>query len=174
MTPEYKTNLEIERKYIIKMPDLNRLASRENYTKSDIIQIYLASKKGETHRIRRRAYPEKVSFFETRKIRIDEMSVTEIEGEISEKKYIELSHLIADGTRPVVKTRHTFIFKGQLFEIDVYPEWGSTAIMETELESREAEVEFPPFIEIIREVTGDKAYSNAAMSRSFPAEIDEK
>ena len=171
MTPEYKTNLEIERKYIIKMPDLTILASKENYTKSDIIQIYLASEKGETHRIRRRAYCDKVCFFETRKIRIDEMSVTEIEGEISEEKYTELSRLIAYGTRPVVKTRHTFIFKGQLFEIDVYPEWGSTAIMETELDGREVEVEIPAFIEILREVTGDKAYSNAAMSRSFPVEI---
>ena len=46
--------------------------------------------------------------------------------------------------------------------------------METELESREEEVEFPSFIEILREVTGDKAYSNAAMSRTFPAEIAEK
>ena len=174
MMPEYKTNLEIERKYIIKMPNFDTLAAAENYTKSDITQIYLASEKGETHRIRRRAYSEKISFFETRKNRIDEMSVTEIEGEISEEKYTELSRLIADGTRPVIKTRHTFIYKGQLFEIDVYPEWVSTAIMETELESREEAVEFPSFIEIIREVTGDKAYSNAAMSRTFPAEIAEK
>ena len=171
MTPEYKTNLEIERKYIIKMPDFCLLASENEYTKSDIIQIYLTSQKGETHRIRRRAYSEKVSFFETRKIRIDEMSVTEIEGEISEEKYTELSRLIADGTSPVIKTRHTFIYKGQLFEIDVYPQWDSTAIMETELEGREVQVEFPPFIEILLEVTGDKAYSNAAMSRSFPPEM---
>lgn len=174
MMPEYKTNLEIERKYIIKMPQFNRLESAEDYTKSDIVQIYLASQKGETHRIRRRAYSDKICFYETRKIRIDEMSVTEIEGEISEGKYTELSHLIAEGTNPVVKTRHTFVYKGQLFEIDVYPEWINTAIMETELDSREAKVEFPPFIEILREVTGDKAYSNAAMSRAFPAEIGEK
>ena len=171
MVPEYKTNLEIERKYIIKLPDFCRLELENEYTKSDIVQIYLTSPKGETHRIRRRAYSEKISFFETRKIRIDEMSVTEIEGEISEERYTELSHLIADGTSPVIKTRHTFIYKGQLFEIDVYPQWENTAIMETELEDREVQVEFPQFIEILLEVTGDKAYSNAAMSRSFPAEI---
>lgn len=174
MTSEYKTNLEIERKYIIKMPDFSRISMQDEYTKSDIIQIYLASPKGETHRIRRREYLEKTSYFETRKIRIDEMSVTEIEGEISEEKYNELSRLIAYGTSPVVKTRHTFVYMGQLFEIDVYPKWHSTAIMETELSSREVQVEFPPFIEIVAEVTGDKAYSNAAMSRSFPAEINKK
>ena len=61
-------------------------------------------------------------------------------------------------------------YGGQLFEIDVYPAWKNTAIMETELDDREREVEIPTFIEIIREVTGYKAYSNASMSKSFPKE----
>ena len=47
---------------------------------------------------------------------------------------------------------------------------GNTAIMETELDSREKQVKIPSFIEILREVTGDKAYSNAGMSRRFPEE----
>ena len=99
------------------------------------------------------------------------MSVTEIEGKISEERFAELSSHIADGTKPVIKTRHTFLYKGKIFEIDVYPEWKSTAIMETELSDREECVEIPSFIEIIREVTGEKVYSNAAMSRIFPTEI---
>ncbi|MBR5144843.1 MAG: hypothetical protein IKW53_07320, partial [Clostridia bacterium] len=35
----------------------------------------------------------------------------------------------------------------------------------------EEQVEIPEFISIIKDVTGDKKYSNAAMSRSFPEEI---
>ena len=81
-----------------------------------------------------------------------------------------LSETILEGTSPINKTRHTFSYLGQLFEIDIYPQWQHSAIMETELSSREAAVSFPAFIEIIREVTGDKAYSNAGMSRSFPPE----
>ena len=42
--------------------------------------------------------------------------------------------------------------------------------METELPSRDTEVGMPSFIRIIADVTGDKRYSNAAMSRSFPKE----
>ena len=42
--------------------------------------------------------------------------------------------------------------------------------METELENRESKVKIPDFLEILREVTGDKSYSNAAMSRDFPPE----
>ena len=40
-----------------------------------------------------------------------------------------------------------------------------------ELKSREAEVKIPEFLTILREVTGNKAYSNAGMSRAFPEEI---
>ena len=171
MSSEAKVGVEIERKYIIKMPVLNVLAKQQEYTKSDIVQIYVASATGETHRVRRRAYSDRVEFIETRKIRIDSMSVTEIEGEISDERFNELAGNILDGSSPVLKTRHTFLYSGQIFEIDIYPQWKNTAIMETELESREEQVEIPDFIEIIREVTGEKMYSNASMSVSFPQEI---
>ena len=42
--------------------------------------------------------------------------------------------------------------------------------METELESRDTEVLMPDFLSIVREVTGNKLYSNASMARSFPKE----
>ena len=57
-------------------------------------------------------------------------------------------------------------------EIDIYPNWKRTCIMETELPSKEHSVTFPPYIRIIKEVTGEKQYSNVSMSHSFPSEID--
>ena len=107
---------------------------------------------------------------QTRKIRIDEMSSTEIEREISAVEFDSLAGNILSGTRPISKTRYTFIYKNQLFEIDVYPEWKRTAIMETELDSRERTFDFPEFIEIVKDVTGDKSYSNRGMSHIFPKE----
>ena len=98
------------------------------------------------------------------------MSATEIERELSPLEFDSLASEIKEGTTPIDKVRHTFVYENQLFEIDVYPQWKFTAIMETELENRETKVEIPSFINIIREVTGDKAYSNAAMSREFPKE----
>lgn len=170
MENNQKNAVEIERKYIIKMPCEQILAEQLEYTKSEILQIYLPSSAGETHRIRRRRYIDKTVCTETRKIRIDRMSSTEIEGEISESRFSELSEDILEGTRPITKVRHTFVYGEQTFEIDVYPNWRNTAIMETELDSREKQVKIPSFIEILREVTGDRAYSNAGMSRRFPEE----
>ena len=171
MMEEMKIGVEIERKYIIKMPPLSVIAAQPEYTRSDIIQIYIQSEPGVTHRVRRRRYSDRIEYIENKKIRIDGISSTEMETEISETRFDELTSGILDGTRPVLKTRHTFLFAGYTFEIDVYPEWTSTAIMETELQDREERAEIPPFIEVIKEVTGDKTYSNASMSRHFPSEV---
>lgn len=171
MKEEMKIGVEIERKYIIRMPDMTILAAQPEYTRSDIIQIYIQSEPGVTHRVRRRRYQDRVEYIENKKIRIDSISSTEIETEIDECRFDELAQGILEGTRPVLKTRHTFRLEGQVFEIDVYPEWGATAIMETELHSREERAEIPPFIEVIKEVTGDRSYSNASMSRAFPPEM---
>ena len=142
------------------------------YTSSEIVQIYLDSEAGVTRRVRSRAYPDgRVQYFETEKRRVDKMSAEEREREITKAEFDNFSLQIVQDTRPITKTRHTFDYLGQTFEIDVYPEWERTCIMETELPSRDTEVKMPSFIRIIVEVTGDKRYSNAAMSRSFPEEL---
>ena len=163
--------VEIERKFIIKIPDMAELSAKSDYTSSEIVQIYLKSAKGVTHRIRSRRFSDKTEYTETLKVRIDKMSVNESESEITEERFLVLKDSIAQGSEPITKVRHTFSFLGHVFEIDVYPAWKSTCIMEVELCSREEKVDFPEFITVLAEVTGDKRYSNAAMSHSFPEEI---
>ena len=170
MKPE--ANLEIERKYVIEKPSALKMRECEAYTSSEIVQIYLDAEPGVTRRVRSRAYSDgRVQYFETEKRRVDEMSSEEYEREITKAEFDNLSLQIAAKTRPIIKTRHTFDYLGQTFEIDVYPDWERICIMETELPSRDTAVEMPDFIHIIAEVTGDKRYSNAAMSRSFPEEL---
>ncbi len=163
--------IEIERKYVIKMPDFDLLRQERGYTESEILQIYIESQEGVTHRIRKRSYKGLTVYTETKKSRIDFISSIEEENEISEERFAELSEKIKTGTAPIIKTRHTFLYNENTFEIDVYQNRKGSAVMETELENREAAPEMPPFIEIIKEVTGDYRYSNAAMAADFPKEI---
>ena len=163
-------NIEIERKYIIVKPCEDVLRSQRDFTESEIVQIYLPAVARQTRRVRRRAYGDRVDYIETRKIRIDKMSVTEIERDITEEEFIELSKMAAEGTHPVRKRRYTFTHGARTLELDFYPEWEHTCIMETELPDRETVVELPEFIKVVREVTGIKEYSNAAMSHAFPTE----
>ena len=167
---KFNIGIETERKYIIKMPDFKQISTQNHYSKSEILQIYLSGAEGETRRVRRRIFDDKIQYTETRKIRINATSSTEMEREITEEEFSSVSSLALQGYTPIEKTRFTFIYNNQLLEIDVYPNWTKTAILETELDSPDKIVEFPDFIKIIREVTGDKAYSNAGMSRKFPEE----
>lgn len=171
MSNNETVGVEIERKYIIEMPDVKILTMQEKYEKSEILQTYLYSLRGETRRVRRRCTDGVTRYIETRKLRIDNMSSTEIERELEADEYRALLADADKDSTPIEKTRHIFIYEGQLFEIDVYPQWKETAIMETELKSRTETVAMPPFIKILKEVTGDKTYSNAGMSRHFPDEI---
>ena len=163
--------IEIERKYIISMPDVEKLSLQPAYTVSRITQIYLESEVGVTHRVRERAFSERIQHTETKKIRIDKISVQELEREISEDEYNSLLPRVKMGTKHIYKTRHTFEHLGKTIEIDIYPNWKRSCIMETELEYRDEEVILPSFIKILREVTGDRSYSNAGMAESFPPEI---
>lgn len=98
------------------------------------------------------------------------MSREEDEHEISAAEYAELLKRADAGRKPVHKMRYCLDYMEQLFEIDVYPFWTDRAIMEIELDSEEREVMLPPFIEVIKEVTGDGRYTNAAIAREVPAE----
>lgn len=164
------SHVETERKYIIVKPSAEDFLSSAEYASSEIEQIYLESESGITHRVRRREYIDRVEYTETQKIRISPVSSIEDEREIGVEEYTALSKEIKNGTRPIRKCRHTFVYRSQLFEIDFYPEWQHCAIMETELGGDDERAEMPPFIKIIKEVTGERAYSNASMSRVFPPE----
>lgn len=162
--------VEIERKYIIEKPDVDCLRALPGFSESEIVQIYVESAANVTHRVRSREADGKTVYTETKKQRIDKMSALEDEHEISREQFVSISAGIKEGTSPINKVRYTFIANEKLFEVDVYPQWKKTCILEIELSDREENVILPSFIKVIEEVTGNRAYSNASMARSFPKE----
>ncbi len=166
--------LEIERKYLIEIPDLDVLSSQPNYSRSEIEQIYLS----EGGRIRMRRYltltednsgdctAEKVKYYRTYKESVGGISRIEIENEITAQEYMRLSEHKAVNTRAIHKVRHCFTYGELLFELDIYDFWDDKATLEVELESEEQAVSIPPFISVIRDVSCDKAYTNFALSRA--------
>ena len=162
--------IETERKLIIRMPDPSVLAREADYRKSEITQIYFASGDGVTHRVRRRVYKDKTVYTETKKTRISRMSVIEDEREISVEEYEALlASLTVIGS--LTKARHAFTFQGHTVEIDIYPQWMKSCVLEVELASEEEALMLPSYIEVLRDVTGSRDYSNHTMSQKFPEEI---
>ena len=165
-----KNYIEIERKYIIEMPDREKLLTLPQAETSSIVQIYLDSPSGVTRRIRSRSYKNVTLYFETVKKRIDKISAFEDEKEITESEFREKSKEIKTGTSPILKERIAFLYNDKTIEIDIYPNWKNTAIMEIELNSTDDVPKIPDYIKIVREVSGEWQYSNAAMAEKFPTE----
>ncbi len=156
---------EIERKFLIEYPDLNIL---ENYPKSDIAQTYLKTNDGMTSRVRKRTSDGVTKYIFTEKKSVTDLKCIENERELSEEEYLELLKLADPERRTVYKTRYCVPFGGRVVEVDIYPFWGDRAIAEVEMESENEEVRLPEFIKVIRDVTADKQYKNAAIAKRIP------
>lgn len=161
------TPLEIERKYLIAYPDLSLLERYPGVTVSEITQTYLVAREGEERRVRCRREGDRVTFCYTVKQRITDVTREEREEVISQAVY-EAYLTEADPERkPLNKTRYC-VPRGDLcVEIDVYPFWSDRAIAEVELPSEDTPVTLPPELTVIREVTGETAYKNAALAKRF-------
>ena len=165
------SEIEIERKYVIKMPDVATLRAMPDYTESEITQTYLATAEdGVTERVRRRVRGGISRFYHTVKRRIDKMSCKEDEREITEAEYRALILRSDAESRPIEKTRYTFSCGALTVEIDKYALWDNIAVLEVELPSRETVMELPGFVEVLFEATGNFAFSNASLAKKFPTE----
>ena len=162
-------NLEIERKFLIAMPDLNWLSSVAEAT--EITQTYLRSTPlFSTNRIRKRGRDGRYTYTHTRKRRITDVTRVEIEKEISEQEYLDLLKEADPSRHTIEKTRYCLDYEGQTFEIDIFPFWTTQAYLELEMRSEDQEIRFPPQIRILREVSSDSRYHNAELARNIPAE----
>ena len=55
-------------------------------------------------------------------------------------------------------------------EIDIYRFWNDRATLEIELESEQQAVILPPWLQIVRELTGECAYKNRFLAEKVPME----
>ena len=159
---------EIERKFLIEYPDLEWLENLEDCRMVDIVQTYLIAPRGEELRVRERGEKGHNMYYLTVKRNVSPMKRIEVEKRLTRKQYKDFM-LEADPTRRTVyKKRYCLMHEKQYFEIDIYPEWKDKAIMEIELTEENETLHFPKNIKIIREVTEDPAFRNAAIAKEMP------
>ena len=156
---------EMERKFLIEYPDIGWLLSNPLCRRIDIDQTYLKSEAGEEIRIRRRGENGSYIYYETHKRPIDGMKRLSTETRLSKSEYRRLLKNADPERHTIRKQRYCLTYDTQYFEIDVYPFWDDRAILEIEVRDEDTEIRFPEKIHVIREVTGDPAYKNAALAR---------
>ena len=163
--------MEIERKYLIEKPDLEKLEAMPNCNKVDIVQTYLQTDDDSETRIRQRGKDGSYVYTVTTKRKVSDIQREEVERRITEREYLTLMMSSDTQLKQVKKTRYLLTYDNRYYEIDVYPFSKNRAICEIELADENEKVELPPFIKIIREVTDDKKFSNFALASDIPEDL---
>lgn len=158
--------LEIERKFLIKYPDIKWLEKQTNCQKVEIIQSYLKSYNNEEIRIRQRGHNGNFVYFKTIKKTIDEVKRIEIEKRLTKDEYLDLLLEADPNKKPIRKTRYCLIYNNKYLELDIYPFWKDKAILEIELSEENEKIIFPKELKIIKEVTNNPQYKNSSLANN--------
>ena len=145
-----------ERKYIIRLKD-----NIPEAIVSEITQTYLTSDPYSEVRLRLRILNVlTVNVHSTKKILSNNEQV-ETERQIDNNLYESLLRQADPYRQPIHKMRETFIWKGQFFELDTFIDpYKGLQILETKGILKHEDIIFPPFIEIIEDITGITKYYN--------------
>ena len=145
-----------ERKYIVEVtgdvPDDNV---------ADITQTYLVSEPSSEVRLRKREWQgNRVNVHTTTK-RISPKEEIVVERQVSNNLYESLLQQADPYRQTIHKLRKSFIYKGQFFELDTYLEPANhLVILETKGIAHHEDINFPPFLRVVKDITGNTSYYN--------------
>ena len=162
--------LEIEKKYLTKRPDFGALKRKYGAVPVMIDQFFLKSEKeGGQSRIRNRMQDGYSVYYETKKQQICPGVRREVEKRIPYDLYdYKLSYERNPSRSMIRKQRYYFLWQNQYFEFDLFlkpKHKRGLTLMEIELDEVDQPVCLPPFIEVIRDVTDNPAFTNFSLAK---------
>lgn len=148
--------IEEERKYIVE-----EVAGIPGAIESRITQTYLTAEPGLEIRLRQREWQGKAVYVHTTTKKVSDTEQIVTERQISENLYDSLLKQADPYRSTIVKTRKSFIWKGQYFELDTYERpVDKLTILETKGVGKNEQVNFPPYIKVVADITGNHRYYN--------------
>lgn len=148
--------IQEERKYIVELK-----GEVPSPIISDITQTYLVAEPGCEVRLRRRGWDGKYVYVHTTKKRISDREQIETERQINNNLYQSLLQQADPYRQTIHKIRKSFIWKGQYFELDDYKQpIDDLMILETKGITEDEMVKFPPFLHVVKDITGNDDYYN--------------
>jgi CYTH domain-containing protein len=128
---------------------------------SEITQTYLVADPGVEVRLRRRCWGGEVVNVHKTKKRVSKTEYLETERQVSNALYESLLQQADPYRSTIRKTRRSFIWKGQYFEIDFFhAPVDNLMILQTKGVAEQESVNFPPFIKVLQDITGNKQFYN--------------
>lgn len=157
--------VEQERKYIVEVT-----GDIPGAIESDIVQTYLVAEPNCEVRLRQRGWQGKNVYVHTTKKLTANNEQLETERQINQNLYHSLLQQADPYRRTIHKVRKSFIWKGQYFELDKFLEpVQNLVILETKGVIAQEEVNFPPFLRVVKDITGDTNYYNYTLALKHPS-----
>ena len=154
-----------KRKFLISMPDCRELTEKYGAVSVEMMQTYLNSPSPQVERrIRQQRNGGGYLYFYTEKRIAQDGSRWVTEKPISEKEYVGYLMDSDLSLHAVRKLKYRFGYKNARQEIDVYPFSQDKAVLF--VYGGGEELQLPQEINLIKEVTGDKAYKNRQLAKS--------
>ena len=157
--------IELECKFLCTPTDHLKLP--EHAQEIEIEQIYLRSHDpAVVSRIRRRGQNGSYLYFRTDKKYLGPGKNEEVERIISAREYYADKELRDPSKNILRKIRTCFVYDRQYFELDRIPLRDGTVIhlLEIEITNELQGIRLPPFLHIIKDVTGDPAFTNVMVA----------
>ena len=148
--------IEEERTYIIEIT-----GQLPECIESEITQTYLVADPDCEVRLRRRCWQGDVANVHKTKKRLSATEVLETERQGSNALYESLLQQADPYRATIRKTRRSFIWRGQYFEIDTFHEpVDNLVVLQTKGVARQESVNFPPFVKVVKDITANSEYFN--------------
>lgn len=154
---------EIERKFLVEMPDLAALDALPGTRRVEIEQAYLPTANDERLRVRKWVEDGRAIYYKTRRRRLNGRRI-EVEERLTQRAYMDLLEEAGPELPLLHKSRYTIPYEGHLFQLDLYRFWDDQALVKLELNEENAEVHLPPQLKLIREVTDQRAYKDYVLA----------
>ena len=158
---------QLERKFLIEYVDEVALAPYEP-VEQNITQTYLKGRaKGTERRARKVVSNNAISYFYTEKRPISPIERIENERLLSQKEYLRKIEEVDPEFGSVSKRRFCFLYHDHYCTVDTYPTNADCAILDVQLNDKDEQIDLPPEIRVIREVTGDADYQGNRITKTL-------
>lgn len=160
-TLSLSSGAETERKFLIAFPSAEEL---KNASVSEIEQTYIDTPSGSL-RIRKVLSEGVTAYIECEKKKLTDLTRAEKERFLTAEEYASLLPFASAPT--IKKTRFSYLYRGHVLEIDIFPFAKETALLEIELTAEGEKYELPPFIKVVREVSTEREFENSYIAKNY-------
>ena len=156
---------QCERKYLIRFTDPSLLSAYEP-VEQVITQSYLLSRNDDIERRARKVEDRgNISYYFIEKQSVSPFERIEKERILTRKEYLRAIRDVDPAFGSVTKHRYSFKYRDLYMTVDTYASSPDLAILDVQLPDLQQEVDLPPEIEVVRDVTEEERYQGHMISK---------